>query len=116
MKHDITTIKEAVTEVSRKYGISKAYLFGSYARADAKPNSDLNLRIDKGNLRGLFELAGFQIELQERLGLDVDVLTTQSLDDSILDSIHTEEVVLYDIMEDKSNTSPYLLPMSNGFC
>ena len=94
--HDINSIREAVSEVAKKYGVSKAYLFGSYARADANPGSDIDLRIDKGNLRGLFQLAGFQIELQERLGLDVDVLTTQSLDDFFLNNIRDEEIVLYE--------------------
>ena len=94
--HSIDTIKEVVSEVAEKHGVAKAYLFGSYARADARVDSDIDLRIDKGRLRGLFQLAGFQIELQDRLGVDVDVLTTQSLDESFLNNIRGEEVVLYE--------------------
>lgn len=93
---DIDAIKNAVTNVAKKYGVSKAYLFGSYAKGTAIPDSDVDVRIDKGNLRGLFQLAGFKIELEELLGVSVDVLTTQSLDESFLNNIRSEEIVLYE--------------------
>ncbi|MCL1884103.1 MAG: nucleotidyltransferase domain-containing protein [Defluviitaleaceae bacterium] len=92
----IDEIKSTVTEVAKKYGIAKAYLFGSYAKGIADTNSDIDLRIDKGQLRGLFQLSGFKIDLQERLGTNVDVVTTQSLEASFLNLIRNEEVVLYE--------------------
>ncbi|MCL2361948.1 MAG: hypothetical protein FWC73_09070 [Defluviitaleaceae bacterium] len=58
--------------------------------------SDIDLRIDKGRLRGLFQLAGFQQDVQEQLGVKVDVLTTQSMDEAFLQNIRGEEVILYD--------------------
>ena len=39
-------------------------LFGSYARGEATPGSDIDLRIDKGRIRGL-EFAGFLGDLQD---------------------------------------------------
>ncbi|MCL2197791.1 MAG: nucleotidyltransferase domain-containing protein [Defluviitaleaceae bacterium] len=92
----ITEIKDIVSETAKKYGVAKAYLFGSYANGTADENSDIDLRIDKGNLRGLFQLSGFRLDLQERLGTPVDVVTTQSLDAAFLNAIRNEEVVLYE--------------------
>jgi len=96
MTLSIKKIKDSITDVAQEYGVARVYLFGSYARGDADANSDVDLRIDKGRLRGLFQLSGFQQDIQERLGKNVDVLTTRSLDDNFLKNIRNEEVVLYD--------------------
>ena len=42
----------------KKYHAEYALLFGSYARGEATPKSDLDFRIDKGQLRSLFQLSG----------------------------------------------------------
>jgi len=93
---DIDEIKSAATDAAKDFGVAKVVLFGSYARGDATADSDVDLRIDKGNLRGLFQLAGFQIFLEEKLNKNVDVLTTESLDEKFLQDIHGDEVVLYE--------------------
>ena len=87
--------KAAVAELGRQYGAEKIYLFGSYARGEADRDSDIDLRIDKGNIRGLFALSGFRLALEDHLGTKVDLLTSDSLDRSFLDRIRTEEVLLY---------------------
>lgn len=56
MKEDnisnISDIKLIVSNLGSKYGADKIYLFGSYARGDADCESDIDLRIDKGSIRG----------------------------------------------------------------
>ncbi|MCL2364478.1 MAG: nucleotidyltransferase domain-containing protein [Defluviitaleaceae bacterium] len=89
-------IKNSVAGIAEKYGVARVYLFGSYARGVADENSDIDLRIDKDRLRGLFQLSGFQQDIIERLGKRVDVLTTQSLDDDFLQTIRKEEILLYE--------------------
>jgi len=71
------------------------YLFGSYARGDVTENSDVDLRVDKGSLKGMFALCGLYTEFEEALQMKVDVLTTGSLDDDFLRKIQKEEVLLY---------------------
>jgi len=39
------------------YGVERIYLFGSYARGEVMPNSDLDFRVEKGYFQGL-HLAG----------------------------------------------------------
>lgn len=75
--------------------MERVYLFGSYARGDAKESSDLDLRIDKGSLRGMFALCGLYTELEEALRVRIDLLTTGSLDESFLRRIRKDEVILY---------------------
>lgn len=92
----IEDIKMIVDKVARAYGVEKIYLFGSYARGDATSKSDIDLRIDKGKITGLFQLSGFYLELEEALNKKVDVATTDSLNDNFLERIRKEEIVVYE--------------------
>jgi uncharacterized protein len=94
-KYTIEEIRDIVSPIARKYGVSRVYLFGSYARGEASLNSDVDLRIDKGTLKGMFALCGLYTEMEEALQLKVDVLTTGSLEDGFLHKIRGEEVLLY---------------------
>ncbi|MBW7573194.1 nucleotidyltransferase family protein [Caproiciproducens faecalis] len=95
MKKTIDEIRSTVAPIAEKYNVEHVYLFGSYARGDADENSDIDLRIDKGALRGMFALCGLYTELEAALNKKIDLLTTASLDDDFLDRIKNEEVLLY---------------------
>ncbi len=94
-KYTIEEIKTIVEPIARKYGVERVYLFGSYARDDITENSDVDLRVDKGSLKGMFALCGLYTEIEEALQMKVDVLTTGSLEDDFLRKIQKEEVLLY---------------------
>jgi predicted nucleotidyltransferase len=95
--YSVNEIRNIIAPVARSYGVGRVFLFGSYARGDATENSDIDLLIvDKGTLRGLFELAGFHLDLEDRFGIRVDVLTEGGLENEFLDDIRTEEVIVYD--------------------
>lgn len=93
--YSIDEIKNIVSPVAAKYGVERVYLFGSYARGEATAESDLDLRIDKGRLRGLIMLGGMYSDLEERFGKKLDLLTTASLDSGFLNRIAREEVLIY---------------------
>lgn len=88
-------IREIVSKLAAQYGAKRVYLFGSYARGDMTDTSDIDLRIDKGNIRG-FQLAGLLLDLEDSLGRSVDLVSTTSLDAQFLDSIREDEVLLYE--------------------
>ncbi|SDH98108.1 nucleotidyltransferase family protein [Desulfosporosinus hippei] len=94
-KVTIEEIKAIVEPIARKYGVERVFLFGSYARGDVTENSDVDLRVDKGSLKGMFALCGLYTEIEEALQIKVDVLTTGSLEDDFLRKIQNEEVLLY---------------------
>lgn len=93
--YTIAELQQIIAPIAAKYHIGAVYLFGSYARGDNTTTSDIDLRIDKGQLRGLFALGGFYEDVQNALGMDVDVVTTGSLDEEFLASIKKDEVPLY---------------------
>ncbi len=92
---EIQDIQKTVAALGSRYGADRIYLFGSYARGDADENSDIDLRIDKGSIRGL-AMGGLLVDLEDALGKKVDLLSTKCLRDDFLDSIHDEEVLLYE--------------------
>jgi predicted nucleotidyltransferase len=94
-KYTIEDLKTIIGPIARKYGVKGIYLFGPYARGDANENSDVDLRIDKGSLKGLFALCGLYTEIEEALHTKVDILTTGSQEDDFLRKIQKEEVLLY---------------------
>ena len=71
------------------------YLFGSYARGQATPTSDLDFRINRGCIRSLIELSALHMELEEQLGKKVDLLTSQNIDPDFLAAIQAEEILIY---------------------
>ena len=94
-RYSIEDLKEIIVPIAEKYHISKVYLFGSFARGDQHDQSDIDLRIDKGELKGMFALCGFYTEVEEALQMKIDVLTTGSLEEEFLKKIEKEEVLLY---------------------
>lgn len=88
--YTVDELREIVSCLAAKYGVQRIYLFGSYARGDSNEQSDIDLRIDKGAVRGL-AVAGLLIDLEDALGVPVDLIPTGSLD-----QIHDDEVLLYE--------------------
>ena len=99
MQNNIYTVKDlksVVAPIAEKHGVERVFLFGSYARGNPSMDSDIDLRIDKGKLKGMFALGALYSELASRLNKPLDLLTTGSLDDAFLQSIKNEEVLLYE--------------------
>ena len=95
MAYTLDEIKSRSIPIAQKYGVKRLGLFGSYARGDMTDSSDIDLRIDKGSIRGL-ALAGLLVDLEDALGIPVDLIPTTSLDTRFLESIHPDEVLLYE--------------------
>lgn len=89
------TIRSKVRSLAKTYGLKRVYLFGSYARGEAKGSSDVDVRIDKGDARG-FALGGFQYDLEKALGKKVDVVSTAGASEAFLNRIAEDEVLLYE--------------------
>lgn len=93
--YTVSEIKSIVSRLAKQYGAERIYLFGSYARGDSTPASDIDLRIDKGSIRG-FQLGGLLLDLEDSFGIPVDLVPTSSLDQRFLDTIQKDEVLLYE--------------------
>ena len=93
--YSVSEIKNKIAEPAQRYGIQKAYLYGSYARGEAGAGSDIDICIEKGSLSTLFQLSNFRQDLEEILGNKVDVITTSGLSGDFRKRIEKELVLIY---------------------
>ena len=93
--YSLSEIKTLAVPIAARHGVERLYLFGSYARGEATGKSDLDFRIDKGRIRNLLQLGSFLNDLEDAFQKKADVLTTQMLSEEFLDSIRSEEILLY---------------------
>lgn len=93
--YTINEIRQIARPIASRYGIAALYLFGSYARGDATPESDLDFRVDRDGVTDMLALGGLYSDLEEGFGKKLDVLTTQMLSPAFLNRIRPEEVLIY---------------------
>lgn len=70
-------------------------IFGSYARGDARPDSDLDLLVEFREPKSLFTLVRIERELSEALGIKADLLTERAISPYLIDRIKAELKVVY---------------------
>jgi predicted nucleotidyltransferase len=95
--YTIHEISSLIEPIAREYGVGRLMLFGSYARGNATPDSDIDLRIDDdGDLRGYMKFGGMWDEIREATLKNVDLVPTDSVSEDFLGRIAKEEVVVYE--------------------
>jgi predicted nucleotidyltransferase len=81
-------------QLFRRYGVVEASVFGSYARGDFTPASDLDLLVDLEPGRSYLDLGGLQYELARKSGKKVDVLLKNSVRRRMKPYIYRDKVDL----------------------
>lgn len=71
--------RKEILELASKHGVTKIRVFGSVARGDAHPDSDIDFLVNLEAGRSLMDLARLLRELQTLLGREVDVVTEAGL-------------------------------------
>lgn len=92
MNVTIQSMVEQALPILRRYGVSRAGVFGSHARAEAGEGSDLDVLVDLTEGSSLLDLIGLQLDLADALGISVDAHTYRSLHPLLRDRILGEEV------------------------
>ena len=90
MNKEIDKLKMKIKPILKKNKIVRAGIFGSYARGEAKKNSDIDILIEfKG---GLLDLVGLELELKRILKRKVDLLTYKGINPLLKKRILLEEI------------------------
>ena len=71
--------REQILEVARRHGAKNLRFFGSFARGEAGPDSDVDILVDMEPDRSLFDLGELKTDLEALLDKKVDVVTYNSL-------------------------------------
>lgn len=92
----IEKIKSVVTNLGKKYGFSNAYLFGSYAKNTATEESDVDIIIERGDIKTYDAYYNLHEELKTELGKEVDLLATDGVRPMFSDLIKNDRILLYE--------------------
>ncbi len=84
--------RELIRHIVSNHRSSNPRVFGSVLRGTDTESSDLDLLIDPLPGATLFDLGAIQIELQESLGVSVDVLTPKDLPQRFRDQVLGEAI------------------------
>ena len=89
--YTIKEIKTIIKPILNKYGITEIYLFGSYARGEAKESSDIDIYCDQGNVKTFIDQGLLEDELEKALNKKVDI---------VFDLSYIDDYFKMQIMED----------------
>ena len=84
-----------VVEMLKRHGAKEIKIFGSYVRDEAREDSDLDILVEFSERKSLLDLVGIEQELEEALGIKVDLLTRKSISPYLIDRIEKEAVVVF---------------------
>ena len=83
-----------ILSVARRHGVTRIRLFGSMARGDAGPTSDVDLLVDVGPTTSAWFPGGLVAELELLLNRRVQVVTERGLDQLLRDRVLEEAIPL----------------------
>jgi predicted nucleotidyltransferase len=86
----LPAIREDVRRIAAAHGAGNVRVFGSVGRGEEGASSDLDLLVDMAEGRSLFDLIALSNDLEESLGVEVDVVTEASLSPYLRDSVLDE--------------------------
>lgn len=85
---------EKISLFLKKEGAKKIAIFGSYARGEERPESDIDVLVEFSETKGLLTLVRIERELSEFLGVKVDLLTEESISPYLIEGIKKEAKVI----------------------
>jgi len=91
---DPEEIRSEVASLLKRYDVRRAAIFGSFVKGEQKEDSDLDILVEFEGEKRLLDLTGLKIELEQALGIKVDVLTYNSLHPLLRDRILQEQKVI----------------------
>lgn len=94
-KQSIEEMKGKVVPILKRYGVSKAGIFGSLSRGEAKKESDIDIlvEISKSGV-SLLDFIGLKLELEEALGKKVDLVEYTAIKPLLRERILKGEVAI----------------------
>lgn len=106
MIYSVQEIQRRIAPVAKRYGVKAVFLFGSYARGEAREDSDIDLLVDTSGteLKSLLSLGALYCDLEEALEKPIDLITVNALEqraqmpseEMFRDTVMKERMPIYD--------------------
>ncbi len=92
MAKQIIEIQKKIAPILKEYNITKAGIFGSYARGNFKKKSDVDILIELDDKYDILELIGIKLKLEKILKKKVDLVEYATIRKELKKNILKEEV------------------------
>lgn len=89
---NLEEVKQKIAPILRRHDVSRAAIFGSFAIGQAQEESDLDLLVEFDGEKSLLDLVALELELEEKLGREVDVLTYRALHPLIKEKVLSQQI------------------------
>ena len=89
---EIEKIKNKIIPVLKEYKVTKAGIFGSYARGEQKKNSDVDILVKTRDEMGLLEFIGLKLMLQRAVKRKVDLVEYETIRKELREIILNDEI------------------------
>jgi len=97
MKRETRQLIEKLREVLANEPVKKAWLFGSYAREQEGPDSDLDLLVEMApNNLTILGFLGIQTRLEKATNTTVDLIEDECLEDFARESANQDKILIYE--------------------
>ena len=93
----IDEIRTKIRPIRERYRVKKLWLFGSYARGEAREDSDVDVYAETDRSMKLLDLIAFRMDIEEALAKEVDIITRIPTEYPIFTKyIERDKVLLYE--------------------
>ncbi len=86
--------QDQIMEIAKHHGVTRIRVFGSVARGQARPSSDVDFLVEVGPNPSPWFPGGLVADLEDLLGRPVQVVTERALNDLVRDRVMEEAVPL----------------------
>ena len=91
-------MNEKIAAYFKTQPVLKAWIFGSFARGEEKPWSDVDILVqyDRQQPIGLLKIAGMKVDLENLLGNEVDLVEEGTLRPWVVESVNRDKRLIYE--------------------
>jgi predicted nucleotidyltransferase len=90
----LTSRREEILQVAKRYGADNVRVFGSRARGESRPESDVDLLVTVGEHASLLDIVAIKQDLEDLLRSTVHVVTEDAISPYLRDQVLREAVPL----------------------
>jgi predicted nucleotidyltransferase len=93
-KELIENRRDDIRAIAERHGARRLRVFGSVARGESRPDSDIDFLVEFEPGRSLLDQAALLLDLQDLLGLKVDIVSEGGINPRMRDRILKEAVAI----------------------
>lgn len=90
----VNEVKEKAVPILRAAGARRSAIFGSFARGEATPESDIDILVDLPDGKSLFDFVGLKLELEDTLNRPVDLVEYSTIKPRLRPSIEADQIAI----------------------